>query len=372
MRISVVVPAFNSEKQLRILLHCLNHNEVAPADSLQVVIVDDGSTDATSDVVTGFAAKFDLRYVFVPRTDKSCRAAARNAGIAVADGDLVIMLDADQVVGTTFVQEHAGYHSLRDDLVVVGPRTELGDGSYDEEVLAQRFTLKALPPTGFRDVREPVLDQFSWNLNQMSSCWQQMFTYNVSVRRAHLDAVGGFDEAYIGWGLEDSDLGFRLRQQGLAFAFNAMAVSYHQSVHGVDEDLYRQWHQNFLYMTGKFSTPEVASLAIIGRVLNPADGKIGWVDGMRRFEYANRALVGRLPRQMSFELIEFAGPDASGTLKHIGERVLESDVIVIDNTPNAALSGPVQCIDTSRELLYFYRPSRQLRDDIMQRYAVSI
>lgn len=47
-----------------------------------------------------------------------------------------------------------------------------------------------------------------------------MFTYNMSVRKQHLLDAGGFDEEFLGWGLEDSELGYRLKKCGLLFAYN--------------------------------------------------------------------------------------------------------------------------------------------------------
>ncbi|WP_158621349.1 galactosyltransferase-related protein [Streptomyces triticirhizae] len=143
----------------------------------------------------------------LPRTARSSRAAARNAAIEAAGGELVLMVDADQVVGPRFVAEHIAYH--RHDPCQWLPR-----------------------------------DFFSENLNNLQTCWHLMFTCDVSVRREHLTAVGGFDEAYLEWGLEDTDLGYRLRAHGLRFA------------------------------------------------LDPADRGLRWVDAMERFEYAARALAG--------------------------------------------------------------------------------
>jgi len=371
VRISIVIPAFNAGRELRILLFCLNHSRLTPPDSLEVIVVDDGSTDGTGDMVASFPAKFDLLYTFLPRTERSSRSAARNAGIAVAGGELLIMADADQIVTPTFVEEHLRYHRLRRDLVVVAPRADLRDGRVDEEVLAEQFSFAALPPIEWGDPRESVLREFSVNFNQLSTCWHHMFTCNISVRRTHVLAAGGFDEAYIGWGLEDSDLGYRLRSRGLAFAYNAAAMSYHQKAHDVDAHMYAQWRHNLAYMISKYGSPEIAAQTVIGPGMDPSGQSYDWTEAMRRFEFAVRALVGRLPRPTTYELIEVGAPDVETVLEQLDERTADADVVIIDNTPEAHLSGPAQCIDTTRELLYFHRPSTQERHDIYRRYAIA-
>jgi glycosyltransferase involved in cell wall biosynthesis len=368
MKVSVVIPSYNARQQLRLLLLSLAHSQLDPPDSLEVVVVDDGSTDGTREMVGSYPAGLDLSYVFIPRSAASGRSAARNAGVAVANGDLVVLADADQVAPPSFVAEHVRYHRNFPDLVVVGLREDLGEGTIDEEMLAREFTFAALPEVIGRDDREQVFDEFSENYNNLATCWHHMFSCNASVRREHLLAVGGFDEGFRGWGLEDSELGYRLRQRGLAFAFNPAAVIYHQRGRGVTGDLYEQWLDNLSYFMSKYDSPEVASQAVIRRAFDPADRGITWLESMLRFEYAVRALAGRLPVPAPFELLEADEGNAAGVLEAVLQRAASTHLIVVDETARADLSGPVQCMGTDRELLYFHRPSSTVRDRILRRY----
>jgi GT2 family glycosyltransferase len=371
MKISVVIPAFQARTELRVLLHCLNHNQTDSSDSLEVVVVDDGSTDGTDEMLASFPAKFDLRSIELPRTDTSSRAAARNAGVAAAEGELIIMVDADQIVTPTFVEQHARFHRLRQDLVVVGPRGDLRPGTFDEDALAAEFSFDAVPPIAWGDLRQQLLQEFSGNFNQMATCWHHMFTCNVSVRRAHVLAAGSFDVAYRGWGLEDSDLGYRLRGMGLAFAFNGATMSYHQKGRDVDATMYAEWRRNLDYMIGKYQTPEIVLQTVICPGLNPADQRYDWMEAQRRFEFAARALAGRLPRPITYRLVEADDTTVDTVLAQLAERTAEEDLIVIDDTRGARLAGPVQCIDTTRELLYFHRPSQDLRPDLHRRHSIA-
>jgi glycosyltransferase involved in cell wall biosynthesis len=86
-RVSVVIPAYNSERFIADALRSVVAQTCRPHE---IIVVDDGSTDATRAVVA--AAGGDIRYVFQPNQGVS---AARNTGIATATGELICFLDAD-------------------------------------------------------------------------------------------------------------------------------------------------------------------------------------------------------------------------------------------------------------------------------------
>ena len=86
--ISVVIPAFNAEKYLGEALESVFAQGYEP---LEVLVVDDASTDGTVAVADGFAG------VRVIRREHGGAGAARNAGVAFATGEFIAFLDADDV-----------------------------------------------------------------------------------------------------------------------------------------------------------------------------------------------------------------------------------------------------------------------------------
>jgi glycosyltransferase involved in cell wall biosynthesis len=86
--ISVVVPAFQAADFVG---EAVASARASGVDGLQIVVVDDGSTDGTADVVAGLAGD-DL--VLIEQANAG-PAAARNTGVAAATGDLLAFLDAD-------------------------------------------------------------------------------------------------------------------------------------------------------------------------------------------------------------------------------------------------------------------------------------
>ena len=372
MLISVVIPAFNARDELRVLLRTLAHTVLDAGDSVEVIVADDGSTDGTGEMLSALSLPFPLVNVYLPRNDRSSRAAARNAAIARAGGAVTVMVDADQVVGPTFIREHVRYHRMRDDLVVVGPRPDLGDGAFDEELLAEEFSFEAMPPVAWADPRVALLTSLNGNLNQMATCWHLVWTCNVSVRTSHLRVVDGFDPAFLGWGLEDSELSYRLRQRGLAFAFNRAAVAYHQRSRRVDDGMFADWTANLTLMSQKHEVPEVALQSVIAMALNPTDRRLPWIEAARRFEHAARALAGRRCHAPEYHLVTVSAEttDMPAVIERLTERAATEDLVVVDETPGAALAGPVQCIDTDRELHYVHQPSREEWEAILDRLRI--
>ena len=87
--ISCVVPVFNGERYLR---ECLNSILAQTWRPLEIIVVDDGSTDQTSDIAAEFGNA--IRYI---RQDNAGPVAARNQGVRVASGDFIGFLDADDL-----------------------------------------------------------------------------------------------------------------------------------------------------------------------------------------------------------------------------------------------------------------------------------
>jgi GT2 family glycosyltransferase len=369
LRISVVIPSYNARQKLETLLLALGQQRLGPEHSFEVVVVDDGSSDGTEAMVSNLDHDFDLRYIFKPRTASSGRAAARNTGIAAAEGALVVMVDADQVVPPRFLAEHARYHERHDALVVLGPRDDLDKRSV--ELAARGIGLDSLTGVGNGDMRESALAVLGHNLNSLATCWHFLFSCNVSVRREHLMAVGGFDEGFTGWGLEDSELGYRLRRHGLAFAYNPGATLYHLEKQPWNERMYIDWRRNLCYFSAKYDNPEIAAQWTLDRSYNPDPevGDLSWLDSYLRFEYSVRAMYGRYPGAIDYQLVEVDQDSGDRVFSNLARRAQESDLLIIDHTGDLELAAVVQCMDTPRHILYFRQASPDDRARILATYS---
>lgn len=193
MRLSIIIATKDRAAYLDRALESFRKQIGAP--DFEAVVVDNGSTDPTPEIVERARAHqpYEVTYVYEERPN---RAAARNRGIAVATGDVVVFCDDDVIAPPGFLAAHERAHR-RSGMVVSGPI--LNVPSYHERP-------------------KPALAHYS----RAFFC-----TCNVSVARSALEAVGGFDEQFHLYGWEDTDLGVRLRERGLRRVFAWDAYIWH-------------------------------------------------------------------------------------------------------------------------------------------------
>ncbi len=171
-------------------------------DAYEIVVVDDGSTDATCEVIEEARRRTTCPF-HVVRQSNAGLARARNAGIARAAGERIIFIDDDVLPLPNFVEAHLRAGERHAGAIVRGGAIEVSD-------------LDDLPP--------PV-----WGIRNYSGNY--FWTTNVSVPLATIRGIGGFDESFSEYGWEDIDVGLRLRSEGVRAVFHPSALVYHFKPH---------------------------------------------------------------------------------------------------------------------------------------------
>lgn len=121
--VSVIIPAFNAERCLRDAVDSAFNQTYAP---IEVIVVNDGSSDATAEVAAGYGE----RIVYLEQGNRG-QGAARNAGLRVARGEFVAFLDADDYWKSTFVQTCVEFLRSHPDVIAAstGLITKMFDGT---------------------------------------------------------------------------------------------------------------------------------------------------------------------------------------------------------------------------------------------------
>lgn len=234
-KLSVVIPTYNRCELLDRLLSQLAAQTVA-ANEFEIIVADDGSADATKDVVESFGDLLRIKYHF--QEDLGFRAAlARNTGARMAEAPVLVFVDAGEFVGPDFVAGHLAAHADERHYAVIGyvygynPATGVPMSGLhelmDEQPPADIVRAYGDDPT-FQDVRQEMLEAIGFDLGSLAMPWQFFWAGNCSVRTADFWAVGGFDENFHGWGLEDLELAYRLFRRGMSFTFtpDAWTIEY--------------------------------------------------------------------------------------------------------------------------------------------------
>lgn len=232
LTVSVVIAAWNASDTIQRCLTAIEQSSfnLRYPQLLQVVVVDDGSTDATWSILQNLS--LDLTMIAV-RQEHHSQPFAMNTGLSIAEGDVVISCDADMILTTFAIEELAKRHQLLDRVLLVGFRYDVpsGDPRIDGTTLPKRLPL--LLPRFNLDNRltyhwdghiypgwpENMCGETShfktlghgykvflpdgdfWSLPRM------VYGALFSMRRREWERMGGFDERFCGWGWSDTFVG---------------------------------------------------------------------------------------------------------------------------------------------------------------------
>ena len=212
VNVSIVIPTFNRSRKLQKVLDSL-FSQNYPPSRYEIVVVDDGSTDDTPQMVASRKEVSTCRLTYL-RQEKSGPAAARNLGIGSATGDIVLLLGDDMVAHRELIQQHMKCQAEHEGEVAV-----LGYITWSPEIRVTPF-MRYIGEFG---------DQFGYHFVDDGEEVSYAFFYgsNLSIRRDTLLEKGLFDQDFKHAAFEDTELGFRLQQKGLRIVFNREAVGYH-------------------------------------------------------------------------------------------------------------------------------------------------
>lgn len=243
MQFSVVIPTYNRVEALAKTLSALSSQtlcrpgpaglsasrapqedtpaEIQPADQeppFEILVVDDGSTDDTEDLVTRFQRDCPVPLHYFRQANRK-QGSARNLGSRRAAGDFLVFLGDDTVPTLNFLEEHAKARTkpridpCSSRLVVIGYTP------WPQEYRKTRFMRYIVEEGwqfGFSLIRDP--EDISFNF---------FYTSNLSISRSFFWESGGFDEGFQEYGWEDIELGHRLQQLGMHLVFQREAIAYH-------------------------------------------------------------------------------------------------------------------------------------------------
>lgn len=217
--LSVVIPTIGRPERLRRALERLDAQTAL--GRFEVIVVADAAA-ARGDAGAGCARhRYPTRLLTasVPGA-----AGARNAGWRATETPLILFIDDDILAEPELVAQHLAWHRDHGELEV----GVLGDVRWASELRVTTF---------MRWLEQGI--QFDYAaIDGIEAGWGRFYTANVSVKRAMLERVHGFDERGFPFGHEDLDLAYRMSKEGFRLLYNRRARAEH--LHPMDLEFWRQ------------------------------------------------------------------------------------------------------------------------------------
>ena len=203
--ISVIIPAYNAEKTITQCIKSLLDQTVV-REAYEVIVVNDGSTDNTEELLKSLGIRYYSQANQGP-------AAARNKGVALSQGDIVLFTDSDCVAEKNWIQEMLSPFK-NSEIVAVKGRYK----SHQKGIIPRFAQLEFEERYGLLE-KYPYIDFVD--------------TYSAGFRKEIFLAVGGFDPSFPHANNEDVDLSYRLAHKGYLMVYNPKAIIYHQHPTGL-------------------------------------------------------------------------------------------------------------------------------------------
>jgi glycosyltransferase involved in cell wall biosynthesis len=236
---SVIICSYNHLKYLKISLPAILAQSIG-IDNYEVIVVNDCSTDGTKDYLKGIGS-FIGPFEIIHNEINMGLSKSRNIGIRASKSEILIFLDDDNVAENSLVKNYIEAHKVHDNAIIQGNQI------FPEWILRNNFakywSQSVVPGNTRIDFNNiPV---------------KNIGPGNISIMKSKLMSVGGFNEEFRFWGLEDGEIAYRLcKIENMRIVYFKEAITTH-----IDESFTLD-----VYLR-KFHSQALSGVPILKRVL---------------------------------------------------------------------------------------------------------
>lgn len=216
MKIDFIIPNYNGEALLEKNLPNIVHE--AEEYNANIVIVDDGSTDSSLDIIRKYQKRSKRLYVVTHSVNQGFSSAV-NSGVQKSQADIVVLLNSDVVPNSGFLIP------VIEDFKKNG--TLFGVGCLDKSIEQGKTVLRG---RGIAYWQRGLLVHKKGEANRRDTFW--VSGGSSAIRRIFFNQLGGFDTIYDPFYWEDIDLSFRARKAGFQLLFEAKSIVIHRHEEG--------------------------------------------------------------------------------------------------------------------------------------------
>jgi len=183
--ISVIVPVYNVETYLE---ECLDSIQNQTYTNLEVLLVNDGSTDGSQAICERYC-QTDKRFRLMNQTNQGL-SAARNKGVEISTGEYIVFVDSDDVIKTNYLEKLM--HYMREDVDIVESQFTVSN----EEFLAKSFKEPSILFEGNSQEAVKIFPKHVLNVNAVTKLYRRSIVEAVP----YIDGVI-FEDVYCGIGM---------------------------------------------------------------------------------------------------------------------------------------------------------------------------
>jgi glycosyltransferase involved in cell wall biosynthesis len=206
LKFSIIIPVYNRPQEIEELLESLTKQDFS--DSFEVLVVEDGSTEKSENIVETYKNKLDLKYFF---KENSGAGDSRNFGMQQATGNYFIILDSDVIVPKQYVSEVA--KGLNENYTDAFGGPDAAHKSFTSLQKAINYSMTAVLTTGGIRGKKKAVGKF------------QPRSFNLGLSKTAFSKTNGFSKLKVG---EDIDLTFRLWEARMETQLIEKAFVYHK------------------------------------------------------------------------------------------------------------------------------------------------
>lgn len=202
---SIIIPLYNRPAEIRELLDSLVQQAYK---HFEVVVVEDGSTEKSEDIVASFRDRLEVKYFF---KENSGPGLSRNYGAERASGDYFIFLDSDCIVPAEYLQEIENELSISPVDAFGGP--DRAHESFTDQQKAINYSMTSILTTGGIRGKKKSMEKFHPR------------SFNMGFSRRVFETTKGFSGMRFG---EDIDMSIRIMEAGFQTRLFPAAYVYHK------------------------------------------------------------------------------------------------------------------------------------------------
>ena len=223
---SLIVSTYNWPEALELCLLSIKKQSVYPSE---VIIADDGSTEATKKLIDQYKVNFPVPLLHVWQPDEGFKLSQiRNKAIATARKEYIIQIDGDLILHRKFVEDHLKFS--KKGYFVTGSRVMINE-EFSKILLSTKKVTFSLFNKGLYNIsngfRLKLLASYLGKKYRINDIYY-MRGCNMAFWRTDLIKVNGYNEGFRGWGREDNEIAARLLNNGtkkLVFKFGGVVFN---------------------------------------------------------------------------------------------------------------------------------------------------